>query len=154
MDVECDNCGALHWEAERATNQTRNDNSFKACCKKGLAMLPLLQEPPEPLNGLINRSHPRSAHFLQHMRQYNTLFAFTSFGTDASPDQLQRDRQVEMRGGITPVCVHGELYHMQGPLNLNSNPKYNQLYIYDPDYAAAVRSADQRNQGLDDTLPE
>ncbi|KAL9537476.1 hypothetical protein PS6_011734 [Mucor atramentarius] len=74
------------------------------------------------------------------MRQYNTLFAFTSFGTDASPDQLQRDRQEEMRGGITPVRVHGELY--------------NQLYIYDPDYAAAIRSADQQNQGLDDTLIE
>ncbi|KAK4514004.1 Palmitoylated plasma membrane-bound casein kinase [Mucor velutinosus] len=88
------------------------------------------------------------------MRQYNTLFAFTSFGTDATPEQLQRDRENEMRGGITPVRVHGELYHLQVPLNLSNVPKYSQLYVYDPEYAAAIRCADPRNQGLDDTIIE
>ncbi|KAK4510430.1 uncharacterized protein ATC70_012169 [Mucor velutinosus] len=154
MDNQCDGCGALHWAAERAVQQRVNDNCFHACCKKGRAVLPLLQEPPEPLNSLINGSHPRSSHFLQHMRQYNTLFAFTSFGTDATPEQLQRDRENEMRGGITPVRVHGELYHLQAPLNLSNVPKYSQLYVYDPEYAAAIRCADPRNQGLDDTIIE
>ncbi|KAK4519555.1 uncharacterized protein ATC70_009791 [Mucor velutinosus] len=154
MDVVCDGCGALHWDAARTTGQARSNNLFYSCCKKGKAILPLLQDPPEPLNSLINGSHPRSSHFLKHIRQYNTLFAFTSFGTTAMPAGTQREREEERRGGITPVGAHGELYHMQAPLNFDNAPKYNQLYIYDPEYAAACRSANTRNQHLDDSTIE
>ncbi|KAK4521041.1 Isochorismatase domain-containing protein [Mucor velutinosus] len=154
MDVVCDGCGALHWDAARTTGQSRSNNLFYSCCKKGKAILPLLQDPPEPLNSLINGSHPRSSHFLKHIRQYNTLFAFTSFGTTATPAGAQREGEEERRGGVTPVSAHGELYHMQAPLNFGNAPKYNQLYIYDPEYAAACRSANPRNQHLDDSIIE
>ncbi|KAK4509264.1 uncharacterized protein ATC70_007614 [Mucor velutinosus] len=50
MDVVCDGCGALHWDAARTTGQARSNNLFYSCCKKGKAILPLLQDPPEPLN--------------------------------------------------------------------------------------------------------
>ena len=115
-------------------------------------MLPLLQEPPEPLNGLLDGTHPKSSHFLKNIRQYNTLFAFTSFGTDATPQQREMERIQERRGGIVPVQAHGELYHLSAPLNLGNAPKYSQLYIYDPEYAAACRSAHTSNQNLDEEI--
>ncbi|KAK4512246.1 uncharacterized protein ATC70_002942 [Mucor velutinosus] len=154
MDIVCDGCGALHWDAERTAGQTRSNNLFYSCCKKGKAILPLLQDPPESLNSLFNGSHPRSSHLLKHIRQYNNLFAFTSFGTTATPAGAQREGEEERRGGITTVGAHGELYHMQAPLNFGNAPKYNQLYIYDPEYTAACRSANPRNQHLDDSTIE
>ncbi|CAO0796173.1 unnamed protein product [Mucor circinelloides] len=51
-----------------------------------------------------------------------------------------------------PVQVHSELYHLSAPLNLGNAPKYNQLYIYDPEYAATCRSARTSNQNLEEEI--
>jgi hypothetical protein len=49
-----------------------------------------------------------------------------------------------------PFQIHGQMYHLQGPLSENdpSKAKYAQLHIYDPDLAASVRSLN--NNKLDD----
>ncbi|KAG1070303.1 hypothetical protein G6F42_026146 [Rhizopus arrhizus] len=62
------------------------------------------------------------------------------------------ERIQERRGGIMPVQAHGELYHLSAPLNLGNAPMYNQLYIYDPEYTAACRSAHTSNQSLDEEI--
>ncbi|CEP12793.1 hypothetical protein, partial, partial [Parasitella parasitica] len=58
--------------------------------------------------------------------------------------------------GFMPLQVHGELYHLQGPMTPaasgNSQPSYNQLYIYDPDFAANIRASHDRNNELDNEL--
>lgn len=60
--------------------------------------LPLLQESLQPFNGLLNRTHPKPPHVLKNTRQYNTLLAFTSFETDATPQQREMERIQELRG--------------------------------------------------------
>ena len=48
-----------------------------------------------------------------------------------------------------PFQIHGEMYHIQGPIALQQGEeaRYAQLYIYDPQYAASVRYAN--NSELD-----
>ena len=59
------------------------------------------------------------------------------------------DTRVTSRGPPRVFHVHGEVYHTQGPLEVNSpqNARYAQLYFYDSDYAADLRH--QQNPELD-----
>lgn len=50
------------------------------CCSGGKVNIPIIPEPTTVLKELISGSHPLSKHFLNHSRQYNTLFQMTSFG--------------------------------------------------------------------------
>ena len=56
------------------------------------------------------------------------------------------------RGGIQNFQIHGELYHLQGPLNPSSGqrPRFAQLYFYDPSYAAQACST--TNPNIKETL--
>jgi hypothetical protein len=44
-------------------------------------------------------------------------------------------------GGVNCFQIHGELYHLQGPLDAAAGeaPRYAQLYFYDPAYATDAR---------------
>lgn len=150
MNLECLECGALHWKGEKPASYTRASPQWETCCKKVTVTLPLLKEPPALLKKLVNGTHRKSAHYLNNCRQYNSVFAFTSFGTTGNI------HETTARPGYMPVQVHGELYHLQGPINSNEmiRPSYNQLYIYDPVYAARIRSEDERNTDLDSELIE
>jgi hypothetical protein len=63
---------------------TRNNNQepiYSNCCKNGKIRIPKYKEPPTFLNELIQRKmDTRCKHFLQKIRQYNSMFAFTSMG--------------------------------------------------------------------------
>ena len=54
--------------------------------------------------------------------------------------------------GISCFQIHGELYHLQGPLDAADNqaPRYAQLYFYDPAYATDTRL--RTNSQLDRSL--
>lgn len=93
-----------------------------------------LQEPPQYLQELFVSVMARARKFRSQLRQYNAAFAFTSLHYTA-------DSHTNERQGITSFQIHGELYHLQGPLTVYSgqDPKYAQLYVYDPDYASVVR---------------
>jgi hypothetical protein len=68
---------------------------YNNCCKGGKVFIAPFKEPPEFLRALLDFDGPvRSKAFLEKIRQYNCLFAFTSMGATI-------DRSVNDGGGPT-----------------------------------------------------
>ncbi len=58
MDVECRNCGALHFLAERKVGISGTNPAFSNCCQGGKLTtehMPLLQDPPHILQELLTQ---------------------------------------------------------------------------------------------------
>lgn len=53
MDLCCPNCRALHWKDERLSVSSIATPKFGLCCKSGKIQLPLITQPPEPLQTLL-----------------------------------------------------------------------------------------------------
>ena len=138
MDIVCRDCNALHWLAERSARSVqRQVMSFGKCCKYGDAILERMPQLPEPLNGLMTGSDRQSRLFREHLRHWNSLFAFTSIKFNMD------DRPTAMGEGFQLFQVHGAIYHQQGPLvpPAGLDALYSQVYLYDPAFAAQARSA-------------
>ncbi|GJY29161.1 reverse transcriptase domain-containing protein, partial [Tanacetum coccineum] len=124
----CESCGALLWHAETLRRATGALNqSYSICCSRGKVKLGTeLKEPPKLLKDLITNEYNKSAAFIDNIRHYNSMFAFTSMGGKV-------DDTVNYRRG--PFCyhIHGENYHRVGSLLLGTDktPKFAQLYIFD-----------------------
>lgn len=124
----CPYCGAKLWDDERVRNQ-RNTSSpkFYLCCGCGKTKLPHSKEPPTFLKQLVvDGTNPKSKHFLENIRAYNTMFSFTSMGGKV-------DRTVTDARGPYSFRLYGENYHLLGSLLPveGQPPKFAQLYIYD-----------------------
>ncbi|KAH0603160.1 uncharacterized protein H6S33_008164 [Morchella sextelata] len=117
---------------------------FEICCKKGDVQLLPLQAPPPYLQYLLQSTDPVARRFRTSIREYNSALTFTSVKYTA--DQ----RAPAQSGGLQCFQIHGELYHMQGPLHpqQNASPSFAQLYFYDPEYAAGVRHEAHPNLDL------
>lgn len=140
MEVECSECGALHWNDERLV--CRGPVRFGTCCNSGQVKLPLLEQPPDALRHLFTSQDDIAQHFRQNIIRYNAALAFTSLGA-------QVDRSINRYGPNAWVFrIHGRLHHLSSALeNDNGEPaKYSQLYIYDPSTALTARM--QRNSDL------
>ena len=111
MDIQCPKCGALHWIDERSHPSSKSAPKFESCCKKGAVVLDRLQDTPDILMRLLSTEDADSKHFRKHIREYNSALFFTSL--KYSPDE----RTAQMGPGIQCFQIHGELYHLQGPLN-------------------------------------
>lgn len=87
----------------------------------------------------------RAKKFRQHIRQYNAAFAFTSLN-------YTTDKRTDNRQGIQSFSIHGELYHLQGPLSAlpGQDSQFAQLYFYNPAYATEV--CHRRHVDLDPTV--
>ncbi|GKA19574.1 putative PIF1 DNA helicase/replication protein A1-like protein [Tanacetum coccineum] len=83
-------------------------------------------EPPPLLKELITNKHPKSGNFIENIKRYNSMFAFTSMGG-------KQDTSVNVGRG--PYCyrLHGENYHLARPLlpETSKPAKFAQLYIFD-----------------------
>nr|GEY88169.1 retrovirus-related Pol polyprotein from transposon TNT 1-94 [Tanacetum cinerariifolium] len=79
---ECSSCGALLWYAESMQGATNTCfDSYSLCCGRGKVTLTNeVFEPPPLLKELITNKHPKSASFIDNIRRYNSMFAFTSMG--------------------------------------------------------------------------
>ncbi|GKD77876.1 hypothetical protein Tco_1340497 [Tanacetum coccineum] len=125
---ECSSCGALLWYAESMRGATNAcSESYSMCCGRGKVELTNeVPEPPPLLKELITNQHPKSANFIDNIRRYNSMFAFTSMGG-------KQDTSVNTGRG--PYCyrLHGENYHLAGPLlpETGKPAKFAQLYIFD-----------------------
>ena len=144
MTVTCGHCGALHWAAEAAGGTKRNP-VFELCCKKGDIQLDLLPAPPDLIRRLFEGETPREKAFRRHLRQYNAALTFVSI-------KYTPDTRLARNTGPDCFQIHGELYHLQGPLDVTEHetPQYAQLFFYDPDFAVEARA--NRNTDLDPTL--
>lgn len=139
MTIVCQSCKALHWLNERSscTGSSIQTPIFENCCKKGDVVLEILKPPSDYLKYLLESLETVPRNFRKHIREYNSALTFTSvkYNTDT--------RVGANGGGISCFQIHGELYHLQGPLVLaiGATPSFAQLYFYDPEYSAQVRHA-------------
>lgn len=135
MNILCEFCNAKHWFNERISASTTTWPIFEQCCKKGAVQLPLLLPPPDILQSLMKNQDSTSRMFRSKIREYNSALSFTSI-------KYQADMRTANWGpGVQCFQIHGELYHLQGPLQpaLHGVPQFAQLFLYDPQYAANVR---------------
>ena len=137
MNILCEFCNAKHWLNERVSGSSKVRPIFEQCCKKGAVQLPLLSSPPEPLQSLMKNQDSASRTFRSKIREYNSALSSTCI-------KYQADMLTANWGpGIQCFQIHGELYHLQGPLQtaLHGIPQFAQLFLYDPQYAANIRFA-------------
>ncbi|PWA63861.1 hypothetical protein CTI12_AA347070 [Artemisia annua] len=126
--VECESCNALLWNQESMIGNTHSTTEkYSLCCGRGKVKLgDQVDQPPKLLMELINGEHPKSSMFIDNIRRYNSMFAFTSIG--AKQDMSVTD-------GRGPYCyrIQGQNYHRMGTLLPENGkpPKFAQQYIYD-----------------------
>ena len=123
----CTYCGAIMWFGERLNRRLKTRNpKFALCCMQGQVQLPLLKQPPEVLQNLLNRDDKLSKHFQRNTRAYNMVFSFTSLGGKV-------DRAVRKGKGPNMLVLQGENYHLIGSLQppTGNDVKFGQLYIVD-----------------------
>ena len=145
-DMKCDKCHALFWKEELMfLSNPRTQPKFFHCCKNGDIVLPAFTEPPQLLRDLYAGRHELSSEFHKNIRQYNAALAFTSI-------VYTPDRRLGPHAGNVAFQIHGELYHLQGPLHPRDHdqPRYAQLFLYDPQ--PATDSRHQQNSNLNRRL--
>jgi hypothetical protein len=86
-----------------------------------------------------------SANFMEHIRSFNSAFAFASMGANISPPS-----------GHGPYCfrIHGQIYHRTGTLHPEGDDKrvFSQLYILDSEEALECRVNRPENADCDRQL--
>nr|GEY74196.1 uncharacterized protein [Tanacetum cinerariifolium] len=74
------------------------DQSYSICCSRGKVKLGTeLKEPPQLLKDLITNEHHKSAAFIDNIRRYNSMFAFTFMGRKVD-DMVNYGREFRMAG--------------------------------------------------------
>jgi hypothetical protein len=147
MNVTCDVCGALHWLDECIKASSKTSPRFSRCCHHGKVRLDPLPDPPGELQELFTAKSKEAKEFRENIRQYNSALAFTSF--------TAKEKHDNSGGGAPWVWKSGyTIYHRAGALFPHAdadNPKYTQLYFYDPMDALQYRM--KRNKDLNrDTM--
>ena len=111
MNELCQYCESL-----RFPNEQRN------CCHNRKVSLTQLCEYPESFKELLMGSTQDSINFRNNIRNYNSAFAFASFGSN-----------VDIPQGHGTYCfrIHGQTYHCTNTLYPNDGEElqYGQLYI-------------------------
>lgn len=145
LSFPCTHCHALHWSIETTTNRSINNGRYESCCKKGSIVLPFFRSVPPPLAMLLRSPAAAAKAFRLNIRRYNSALTFTSM-------IYRKDDRKELKRGPSGFQIHGELYHVQGPLISSASfaPRYAQLYFYDGDYASHLRHT--RHSTLDPAL--
>ena len=122
---ECQYYGALLYFDEKLKCSPLSHPEFGVCCSRGKIKLPLLEYPPRPLYDLLYGGHEKSRNFLEHIRKYNMMFAFTSMGG-------YQDNSVNRGKGPYSYRLGGNNYHRLCSLLpiQGESPKFSQLYMY------------------------
>lgn len=122
MNKVCNKCKAKKW----------SDEPNGLCCAAGKVVLLDIPESPKLIKDLLLGNHPFSAHFLNNIRRYNTLFQMTSFGANKIKE-----------GHFMPTFrVQGQIYHLIGSLlpPEGKDPQYLQIYFLSDEDQIRVRS--------------
>lgn len=129
-EYKCKHCNAIFWFEERNKRETKKRKGeiiYSNCCKNNKIKIPPFQNPPETLARLLNNKEDNlSKHFMQKIRQYNSLFSFTSMGGTI-------DKNINNGDGPYVFRVNGQIHHRIGCLlpKPNEIPKFAELYIFD-----------------------
>lgn len=69
------------WYEERLEKKRNSKNpKFSLCCMQGKVELPLLKEPPSPLNEFLKNDDAQSRIVQENIRCLNGMLSFTSMG--------------------------------------------------------------------------
>ncbi|PWA84252.1 hypothetical protein CTI12_AA161280 [Artemisia annua] len=136
-DRICRHCNAFFWCEERLTSSTRLHPEYSKCCNKGQVQLPTHDDYPEYIKHLFS-----DAHFMEHIRAYNQMFAMTSLGAEV-------DQSVNRGRGPYVFKISGQLYHCIGGMlpEQGKRPRFLQLYIYDRDNEVDNRLENMQRHG-------
>ncbi|GKD96820.1 hypothetical protein Tco_1380717, partial [Tanacetum coccineum] len=146
MSYTCSMCHAKLWAEEaRVGNPNLKMTAYSLCCKRGKVMLPNPPHPPQLLTELLTNNHVHSRNFIENIRSYNQMFAFTSMGG-------RMDKKLNSQGrGPFVYRLNGQNHHLIGTLlpEEGKPPKFCQLYIVDTENEVtnrkmAVRSGESR----------
>ncbi|KAM0897001.1 hypothetical protein ACQ4PT_022845 [Festuca glaucescens] len=153
---KCQRCRAIFWYEERTRSAGKSNPTFGLCCQNGKVKLPTLKEPSAYLLKLLRKQHgKRSKNYVQNIRLYNSMFAFTSIGGKV-------DKEVNKGSGPYVFKMNGLNYHRIGtllPTEEGDKPRWAQLYIYDTEnevknrIEASTTSMDKR-KSLDSHIVE
>ncbi|KAJ1687074.1 hypothetical protein LUZ63_018464 [Rhynchospora breviuscula] len=137
-DEICTHCHARFWFEERCRTTSRvGAPVYTLCCRNGRVDLGHLDPMPQTLYDLLDPNGGLdSSHFIDNIRMYNSMFAFTSMG-------VQLDESVNTGRGPYAFKVSGQLCHLLGSLlpDDDSPPRFAQLYMYDTDNEVSNRIA-------------
>ena len=101
---------------------------YTKCCRGGKVSLPIFPAWPSPLSELLRfDGGPESKRFLRLIREYNSMFAFTSLGVHV-------DDNVNTGHGPYVFKICGMVCHQIGsllPPSHNPVPRFAQVYIFD-----------------------
>jgi hypothetical protein len=87
---------------------TRRRVVYNGCCRAGKVSLPRPLSWPHPLDELMRfDGGPASNNFMRSIRQYNSMFAFTSLGVHV-------DRTVNVGTGPYIFKICGSVHHKIG----------------------------------------
>jgi hypothetical protein len=64
---------------EEKNSGTEDNPSFSICCSNKQFCLPTLPALPPLILSLIQQTNQRGKHFVEQIRSYNSVFAFSSF---------------------------------------------------------------------------
>lgn len=126
----CKYCNAIFWFHEQNKYDTKHNKGeimYSNCCKYGEIKIPAFKDPPEFLARLLDhREGPLAKHFIQKIRQYNSLFAFTSMGANI-------DKNINQGNGPYVFRINRQIHHRIGSLlpQPDTIPKFAELYIFD-----------------------
>ena len=155
-DYECHYCHAIFQYGERVrSSQCDRSVVYNNCCKGGKVSIPSYRPQPEPLASLERfGGDSNSKFFMQNIRQYNCLFAFTSMGANI-------DHSINDGRGPPVFKICGQVHHRIGSLLPpdGSPPKFIQLYIYDTanevsNRLEALNPSDRSSEPLDPLIVE
>lgn len=109
-----------------------SDEPNAMCYAASKVILPNIEEPPQPMKNLLTGDHPSSAHFLNNVRRYNTLFQMTSFGA----------KEIRKGNFMPTFKIDGQIYHLIGSLlpQSSQNPKFSQIYFISDADQLSLRS--------------
>ncbi|WVZ94466.1 hypothetical protein U9M48_040353, partial [Paspalum notatum var. saurae] len=127
-DYICRYCSAVFWYGERLQSRSNSqDVVYTGCCRGSRVILPRQHPFPTPLQELVRfDGDSRTNKFMLLIRQYNSLFAFTSLGVDV-------DKSINIGNGPYVFRINGVVHHRIGYLLPpdGKRPEFAQLYIYD-----------------------
>ncbi|WVZ80033.1 LOW QUALITY PROTEIN: hypothetical protein U9M48_027548, partial [Paspalum notatum var. saurae] len=149
-EYKCKFCNAIFWFHERNREDSRKNKEimYSNCCKYGQIKIPPYKEPPPFLSMLINNKESTlSRHFMQKIRQYNSLFSFTSMGGNIDKTINKGERPYVFR-------INGQIHHRIGSLS----PRkiiFPKLYIFDTknEIANRIRALNKEETETNDINP-
>lgn len=113
------------------------------CCNKGQVKLEPLQPIPTELKRYMDsKKNAESKHFTENIRNYNSCFQMTSFGTKKSNGERNCFKKNPTNyGWASSFTIQGQVYHTMKSLNPTENaaPTFLQIYFTGPSQEYSLR---------------